>query len=441
MGAIAVNKMSISNEPRYIVDDISESEIVNNKQKEKQKQMTIKIVDKKTTSIKFGVVGSGQSGSRLAAALFSLGYDAIVFNTAQQDLEHIKVPENNKYLLEYGLGGAAKDLAIGAAAAEAHKDAINELVQTKLDTCQVLLLCLSLGGGSGAGSVDTMIDVLSSTGKPIVVITVLPMAAEDAAIKKNALETLSKLSREVQSKRIHNLIVVDNAKIESIFSDVSPTSFFEVSNKAIVEPLDVFNTLSSQASKVKPLDSMEWAKILTDGSGLSVYGELSIDNYQDPSAIGDAVIANLNSGLLASGFDLKQSRYVGIMMVARKNVWEEVPNTAITYAMANIEDVCGTPNAVFHGIYESDDVKDNTVKVYSFFSGLGLPDSRVTQLKKDVAELSERAKNKDVVRNLNLSLETNRDQTTSAADKVRQQIATKKSAFGGLLNNNLTKKK
>lgn len=172
----------------------NKKEEIDNKVTKEEVEMPIRMVEKKTRSIKFGVVGSGQAGSRLAETFYNAGYTAVVFNTASQDLEHIKIPDSNKYLLQYGLGGAAKDLEIGRAAAEMHKDAINELVSSKLDDCQALLFCLSLGGGSGAGSCETIIDVLASTGKPIIVMTVLPMSSEDAQIKRNALETLSKLA-------------------------------------------------------------------------------------------------------------------------------------------------------------------------------------------------------------------------------------------------------
>ena len=117
-----------------------------NKEKDVEKhgeEMTIRMVEKKVKSIKFGVVGSGQAGSRLAETFYNAGYAAVVFNTASQDLEHIKIPDDNKCLLQYGLGGAAKDLEIGRAAAETHKDEINALIETKLEDCQVLLFCLS----------------------------------------------------------------------------------------------------------------------------------------------------------------------------------------------------------------------------------------------------------------------------------------------------------
>lgn len=398
--------------------------------------MPLKIVEKRSRSIRFGVIGSGQAGSRLAETFHQLGYDAIAFNTASQDLEHINLPEDNKYLLQYGLGGAAKEMEIGRDAAETHRDAINELVHDKLSDAQVFMFCLSLGGGSGAGSCETIIDILSAIGKPIVVITVLPMDNDDAQTKRNALETLSKLAKEAQSKRIHNLIVVDNARIESIYSNVSQIDFFNVSNKAIVEPIDAFNILSSMPSAVKGLDPMEFSKLLVDGGGLTVYGEISVPNYEEDTAIAEAVISNLNSGLLASGFDLKQSKYVGVLIVANKKTWDKIPSSSINYAMSMVHDICGTPNGVFRGIYATD-LQENVVKVYSMFSGLGLPDSRVQQLKKEAQEYAQRIKNKNDGRNLTLKLDTGTDEAVSAADKIKQKIAAKKSAFGGLVSNSI----
>src|SRR5690606_35320628 len=152
--------------------------------------------------------------------------NAIAVNTAAQDLKFIELPEQNKLLLEYGLGGAGKDLEIGYAAAETYKDQINELVNKRLGNNQLLLLCTSLGGGSGAGSAEVLVDILANLGKPVAVITVLPQASDDAQTKHNALVTLSKFAKMAQNKLIDNLILVDNARIEAIYSDVSQMDFF-----------------------------------------------------------------------------------------------------------------------------------------------------------------------------------------------------------------------
>lgn len=441
--------------PEQIVDDVSSTEVkkedavdanvlaalkAKSQAKQQESKMANKIVSKKERSIVLGVLGSGQAGSRLAEAFYKLGYDSVVVNTAMQDLKFIDIPDSNKLLLEYGLGGAAKEVEIGKAAAEAHRGEINQLISDKLSNAQVNVLCLSLGGGSGAGSCDTLVDILSSTGKPLVVMTVLPMDTEDAQTKANALETLSKLAKATQSKKVNNLIVVDNAKIEAIYSSVSQVDFYGVANKAIVETIDVFNALSSMPSSVKGLDPMEWGKLFTDGEGLTVYGELTVDNFAEETAIAEAIVNNLNGNLLAGGFDLKQSRYVGVIITANKETWSKIPSSSITYAMAMVNDQCGTPKGVFKGIYTVE-TPDPVVKVYSMFTGLGLPDSRVAQLRKDAQEHMQTVKGKDEQRNLNLNLDTGTNETISAAQKVKDKIAAKSSAFGKLVGGIVDRRK
>lgn len=433
---------------KQIVDDISEpeekidlSKLAALKAKvKKDTDMASKIVAKKERSLNFGVIGSGQAGSRIAEAYHKLGYDTVVINTAIQDLKFIDVPDSNKLLLEYGLGGASKELAIGRSAAEQHREAIAELINEKLSNSQVNILCLSLGGGSGAGSCETMVDILTETGKPLVVTTVLPLSSDDAQTKANSLETLSYLSKQVQAKRVQNLIVVDNARIEAILSNVSQMDFYPTANKIIVEPIDSFNTLSSMASSTKGLDPMEWAKLFTDSEGLSIYGQIEVENFEDETALAEAVLTNLDSNLLASGFDIKQSKYVGVIFAGNKEVSSKITNSAVNYALAILAENTGTPRGVFRGSYVIDEPK-NVVKIYFMLSGLGLPESRVTQLKDESQEQLKAVKTKDDSRNLNLQLDTGKDSVVSEAQKIRDKIQSKNSAFGRFVTSVTDKKK
>lgn len=454
MSATSINE---EDAPETVLDNLSGADVVKKESdeidlsklaalkakseaKQQETKMAAKIVSTKERSLALGILGSGQAGSRIAEAFYKLGYPSCVVNTALQDLKFIDVPDSNKLLLEYGLGGAAKEIEIGKAAADAHRGEILQLVNDKLSSAQVHLLCLSLGGGSGAGSCETLVELLADTGKPLVVITVLPMDTEDAQTKANALETLAKLAKLTQSKRVNNLIVVDNAKIEAIYQNVSQVEFYGVANKAIVDPIDVFNTLSSMPSSVKGLDPMEFGKLFTDGEGLTVYGELTIDNFTEDTAIAEAVVNNLNGNLLAGGFDLKQSKYVGVIIAANKEVWSKIPSSSITYAMAMVNDQCGTPKGVFKGIYTVES-SEPVVKVYSMFTGLGLPESRVSQLKKDAQEHMQTVKGKDEQRNLNLQLDTGTNETVSAAQKIKEKISQKSSAFGKLVGGVVDRRK
>jgi len=394
---------------------------------------------KKERSINFGVVGTGQCGGRISEAFYKLGYSAIAINTAKQDLKFINIPETNKFLIEYGLGGAAKDLSIGREAAESVKDELAEFIDAKLEDSQVNILCLSLGGGSGAGSCDTMIDILSATGKPLVVIAALPMNTEDAQTKANTVETLAKLAKYSQSRKVNNLIVVDNAKIASLLSNISQLDFYGKANDIIVEPIDIFNNLSSMPSHVKTLDPMEFGKMLMDGEGLSVYGSFDVSNYEDETSIAEAIIANLSGNLLATGFDIKQAKYVGALIIANKSVWDKIPQASVDYAMGMINEACSNPLGVFKGVYVVD-MPEDIVRVYSFFSGLGLPDSRVNQLKAESKLQLEASKEKDKQRSLNLNIDTGND-AVSEAQKIRDKIAAKTSPFAKFTQKVVDKRK
>lgn len=408
--------------------------------KQQESKMAAKIVSTKERSLALGVLGSGQAGSRIAEAFYKLGYAACVVNTAMQDLKFIDIPDSNKLLLEYGVGGASKELEIGRAAAESHSGEIMQLINDRLTASQVNIFCLSLGGGSGAGSCETIVDLFLTTNKPLVVITVMPMDSDDAQTKANAIETLSKLTVFAKNKKISNLIVVDNAKIETIYHDVNQMDFYGTANKIIVETLDAFNMFSSMPSAIKALDPMEFSKLLIDGDGLSVYGELTIDNYMEDTAIAEAVVNNLDGNLLASGFDLKQTKYAGFIIAANKDVWAKIPASSVNYAVAMVNDFCGNPKGVFKGIYTTENT-ENVVKIYSFFSGLGLPSSRVEQLKKDTVELQSKVKGKDEQRNLTLQLDSGVNETVSAAQKIKDKIASKSSTFGKFVGSTIDRRK
>lgn len=411
------------------------------KMAEKKDDMPPRIVEEKKRSIEIGVIGSGQAGSRLSESFFSLGYNAVAINTARQDLEHINLPESNKMLLEGTLGGAAKDIELGHDVAEANRDGINALVKDRLSSSQVIVFCTSLGGGSGAGSAETVLEVLGTMEVPIVVITILPMDAEDAQVKHNAVQTLAKLADATKKFNVATLICVDNAKIETVFADVGQLDFYKVANKAIVEPIDAFNHYSALSSPLKGLDSMEWGTLFTDGNGLACYGTMTVANYEEDTAIAEAIVSDLGTNMLANGFDLKRAKYVGVLIIANKKVWDKIPSSSINYATTMLNDVCASPRAVFKGVYIDDDLQDDVVKVYSMFTGLSLPTSRVDQLKKEAQEEMQKSIAKDEDRNLSLQLDTGTEKTVNAAQALKDRIAKKKSNVAKLNKTIVDKRK
>jgi cell division GTPase FtsZ len=404
-----------------------------------KEQEVITIVEKKKKSLVFGMIGSGQSGSRIVSIFANEGgYPTVVLNTAQQDLEYIQLPESNKLLLDSGagIGGAAKDMDVGRMAAELNRDAIAEIISDKLTNVDVYVFCTSLGGGSGAGSHEIVLDILASKNIPIVVISVLPSSNEDMQTKQNALSTLASLAKKTQEGTISNLFVVDNSKLEIIYSNVGHQDFFTVANKAIFSTIDAFNYYSIQPSMSKPLDSAEFYKIFVDGGGIGLTGELDVTGFEgDDSVLAQAAIESLENNLLASGFSLEQAKFAGVIFVANEQSWKNVPQGAIGYCQAIIREQCPGHEGVFHGSYSSEEIDDGVVKIYTMFSGLGLPDSRVSQLQKEVEAEKGKTKERAQARNVNLTVNIGKDTTTSKADEIRAKIQKNTSKFAQRFNN------
>lgn len=106
-------------------------------------------------SIRFGVIGTGQCGGRLAEVFARFGYSVCAINTAEQDLAYLDLPDSNKLLMPYALGGAGKNLLIGQQAAVENLEGIKGLLgNTMSDVDQVLI---TVGGGGGCIHEDSYV--------------------------------------------------------------------------------------------------------------------------------------------------------------------------------------------------------------------------------------------------------------------------------------------
>jgi cell division GTPase FtsZ len=415
-------------------DVLKEKKEMRKKQKTEEKEMTVMLVGQQDRSVNVGVVGVGQCGSKIAEELYERGYNTVVINTALQDLKHIRVPERHKLFLDYSLGGAAKDLDTGKAAVEQYENEVLKHVEDNTEDCEVLLLAVSGGGGTGSGSAETMVSIMSQLGKPLSVLFVLPMASEDALAKHNAIQTLARLAKLAKDDVVNSLIVVDNAKIELMFPGKSMAEFWKVANQSIVEPLHLFNKLSANPSEYTSLDPMDFSRLFIGTGDCALYGMIEVEDYLEDEAIAEAMVTNLESGLLSSDFDLGQTRSAGVIITGSKEALSKVPATNIEYGFAMIGKICNEGTRVFRGVYEVPS-RDDVLRIYSFFSGLGLPEERVSELKAEAERHMDALKGKEDSRATAMNIDVGKTKTTSAVDELHKRIKNKNSAMGKLKRN------
>jgi len=398
-------------------------------QKLKEKSDATEQSVSKDVSIKISVIGVGQAGSRVAELMGKKGYDVGVINTSPQDLEYIKVPNEKKLLLHGSLGGTGKDLDLGRQIFEESEDECDSFIKSILGDNDMLYLAISGGGGTGSSSPDTIVPIMFNTGAPIGVIYILPKDTEDAQSKRNSIETLSRLAKMASENMISNLVVVDNAKIEQIYGGLSQSKFWETANNAIVEPLDIFNTLTATPSRHTSLDPSDFARIISCGD-CSIYGVVEVENYMEETALAEAVIESLNDSMLAEGFDLKQTRVGGVIITGTKKVMDNLPAINVNYCYHMISEKTNGAN-IFQGVYDVH-TKSDSVKIYTWFAGLGLPKSRIDILQNQSKELEGIASEKESNRAAAMKLDLGRDQTKSISDEINRKIKKKNSSFSRL---------
>lgn len=399
------------------------------KKKESKEEEVMQVVSQRSVSIELAVIGVGQAGSRIAEVFHKKDYDAGVINTSAQDLKFIDVPENNKLLLEGSLGGTGKDLDLGREIFEESENSVAEFVDRIVDGNNMVYLAISGGGGTGSSSVDTMIPMLFETGLPVGVIYVLPKATEDAQSKRNSIETLSRLAKMTTENMVSNLIVVDNARIEQIYANLSQSDFWRAANNAIVEPLDIFNSLTATASRFTSLDPSDFGKIISAGD-CSIYGVMEVEDYMEETALAEAVIESLDGNMLASGFDLSQARVGGVIISGPEAALKQLPALNINYCFHMISEQTNGAS-IYQGVYSSDSNEDK-IRIYSWFAGLGLPKDRVESLKRESEAQAAIAGSKEKNRAAAMTLDLGDDKVNTVAEEVNRKIKKKKSSFNRL---------
>ena len=383
-------------------------------------------------SIRFGVVGTGQGGSRIAEVFQGLGYPTCAINTAKQDLAYIKVPNDRKLCMEYGLGGAGKDLSIGAEAYSEYSQEVADVMAKAFnngDDIDFVLACCGGGGGTGSGSIQSLVQDAAQFGLPVGVIYTLPAGNEDPVTKANAVKTLDGLSKLVKEGVLSTLIIVDNAKIEKTYPGLSAAAFWARANNDIANILHQFNRLTAQPSRFVSLDPMDFAKVLTEGN-CTIYGSSRIPEYNNADQLVDAVANSVKAGLLADEFDISETSAAGVLLAGSYAVLSGVPQDDIDYSIYELSNLTGHAG-VYKGIYDLDTNSiGRGLMTYTMLSGLGVPHRRIEAL----AAESEAGSQAIASKKVDKSKMTVVDADSSQSDKDRfTSKRTRHSALGKML--------
>ena len=352
------------------------------------------IEDEANGALTYAFIGAGQGGGRIAKAFYDLGYKkALALNTAKNDLNLLDLPDNHKFYIDHdGEQGAGKDQAKAAVAFEnREQEVFNKLKNIIGENVDRIIICAGVAGGSGGGTVVPLIKAAKKyftyvghedAAERVGVIASLPTTGEAASpvIARNAHNRMKQLCAMSKDKKFSPLIIVDNQKIKKLYPKLTVKAFWPTINNTVAGLFHVFNVLATQNSNYTSFDPQDYDSVMKS-SGCMIMGVTSVKDFESETGVATALKSNLESTLLAEGFDLKTAKAAAGVVVGSTQIFEETVGLMdnLEHAFSTLAAITG--NATVHrGIYE-DPSKEKLV-VYTLIGGLDNPEKRLEELTK-----------------------------------------------------------
>jgi len=326
-------------------------------------------------SLDFGIVGSGQAGCRIAKSFYDIGYfKAIGLNTASADLNPLGIPPEQKLRIG-STEGSGKSMEKGKKAAEESAQQIFDKMKAVFGTVDKVILCAGFGGGTGAGSLETLIGIATKyleylrhpdPAKDVIVIAALPTAGElkSTVVKENNDAILKQTFESADKSLLGPIILIDNAKIERLYRGIPPAKFWGTINDTITQLFQMFNYLSKQESDYTSFDEEDYKTVLTT-SGLAALGVTRI-GLDSEEKLSQALQDNLKKTLLSDAADFKTAKEAACVVVAGTDIMQNITMDTINYGFDTISNVVGNAN-VHRGLY---DAEGDATRVYTLLTGM-----------------------------------------------------------------------
>lgn len=344
--------------------------------------------DQKKLAVKFGIIGAGQGGSRLADTFYQIGYRRVcAINTTEQDFLGLTLPVKRQKVMKESEGGAGKDTSKGELALQSSSEDVMNLMRHSFgEDIDRIVVCIGAGGGTGTGSAMGLVRLarqyLRLLGKEpkVGMIISLPKHIEGGKVQANAAELLSHLSPMAQRQELSPFILTDNESINRMFPNVSAKKFWATANKNTVGLFDIFNVLAAQRSAYVTFDKADYQNMLD--SGIIIFGATKLDSYNHDTDLSDGLRNNLKRTLLAD-VDITTASHVAGILAAPDRILEVLPQSHIDMAFSTLERLLGgeTKNLTVHqGVYEASASK-NSLYLYTMVGGLTMPEKRIEQMR------------------------------------------------------------
>jgi cell division protein FtsZ len=258
--------------------------------------MKFNIPTQNTSIIK--VIGVGGGGGNAVAHMYTqgiVGVDFAICNTDEQAMENspidLKIPLGPSLTEGRGAGSRPET------GKEACIESIDEIRTFLLDGTKMLFVTAGMGGGTGTGAAPIIAKAAREQGILTVGIVTLPFQFEGMRRKRQALEGLDNLKKNVDA-----ILVISNDKLEEMYGDLSISDAFNQADNILTTAAKSIAEIITVPGKVNV--DFEDVNFVMKDSGVALMGYGIADG---PNRAKDAVMMALSSPLLEDN-DIKGAR-------------------------------------------------------------------------------------------------------------------------------------
>lgn len=339
--------------------------------------------DKDTVGFKFGFIGAGQGGGKLAEAFAQIGYARVgAINTADQDLETVNVPKKFKFGKQQGAG---KDRSVAKSAFSEQKEDVVDFIKQSVGTdIDRIFVTVGAGGGTGAGVCSELVkvvkeyqDTVKASSPYVGVILALPKLSEGKKVSLNAYETLKEVCQLAESKIVSPLIILDNEKINTLYPKLPVSKFWQVANSNISSLFHLFNNIVTKSSQHSTFDSNDFRTVLD--SGIMVFGMTNVPNVEQEAEISKAVRENLKKNVLCGDLDISSGKIAATVAIGDETTLDKIPQEYLDNAFNQLNRTLQPGSTVHQGIYKGNRAG---LSIFTAIAGVSTPQAKLEALLK-----------------------------------------------------------
>lgn len=355
-----------------------------------------------------GFVAVGQGGGKMVDAIASINnnygqpiYPCIVVNSNLGDMENLQnIQTDHKFGLPGFEGGVGKDPDTGRRAFLKNGAPIFNAIAELMSDCDIIFVVVSLGGGTGTGAVNDLVDAISRyIKKPVIAITSVPQP--DEVESRNAFNALSELAPKLtiieedeeqrQYRLLESLIVLDNDKIVNDHiadpeEQAKNLTWYQYSNYKLASLLHEWSVLTSLGSDLT-VDAADLKNHVLLKGGILTFAKkrINLDEFKNrDNIINEIVDTYKGRNVLANGFDYANDmRSMALVIVMPKKRLDMINSDTLELIRKKIKEEL--PDINFYAGYVTSG-SDRHAVVYTMANMAGLPE-RAKHLKKEAEDL------------------------------------------------------